>query len=83
MKFLIKWKNKPKYLKETRKLLEKFEQPKEMKMLFAAHYYVGDSTRGVMAVDVEDTAIIHKAFQMFEDYVKFKVTPILPLFGEE
>ncbi|MHA1480675.1 MAG: DUF3303 family protein, partial [Candidatus Thorarchaeota archaeon] len=50
---------------------------------FAAHYYVGDSTRGVMAVDVDDTAIIHKAFQMFEDYVKFKVTPILPLFGEE
>ena len=83
MRFLAKWKNKPKYLKETRKLLENFEQPKEMKVIFAAHYYVGDGTRGIMIVEVADARVMHKVFQQFEDYVTFKVTPILPLFGEE
>ena len=83
MKFLAKWRNKPKYLKETRKILEKFVQPKEMKMILAAHYYVGNSTRGIMVFEADDARIIHKAFQQFEDYVTFKVTPILPLFREK
>ena len=83
MRFLAKWKNKPKYLKETRKLLENFEQPKEMKVIFAAHYYVGDGTRGIMIVEVDDAGLQSKGYKKFKDYVTFKVTPILPLFGEE
>ncbi|MHA1930185.1 MAG: DUF3303 domain-containing protein [Candidatus Thorarchaeota archaeon] len=83
MRFLVKWRNKTKYLKETRKLLKDFKQPDELKTVFAAHYYVGKSTRGIMVVEFDDPLVLEKVLQPFADYVEFKVTPILPLFPAE
>ena len=83
MRFLIKWRNKTKYLKATRKLLKDFKQPEELKTVFAAHYYVGKGTRGIMVVEFDDPIVLQKTLQPFEDYVEFKVTPILPLFPIE
>lgn len=81
MKFLIEWHMKPKYRKEANKALEKFEQPKEMKTVFAAHHCVA-SNRGVAVVEAEDAGVIHKTLSVMLDYTNFKVTPILPLFPE-
>ncbi|MHA2026638.1 MAG: DUF3303 domain-containing protein [Candidatus Thorarchaeota archaeon] len=81
MKYLIEWKMKPKYRKEANKALEKFEQPKELKTVFAAHVCVA-SNRGVGVVETDDVKLIQKTLNPMLDYVNFKVTPILPLFPE-
>lgn len=83
MKFLVKWKTKTKYLKETRKLLKDFKQPDELKTVFEAHYYVGKGTHGIMVVEFDDPLVLQKALRPFADYTEFKVTPILPLFAIE
>ena len=57
MKFLIEWKMKPKYRKDSNKVLEKFEQPKELKTVFAAHVCVA-SNRGVAVVETDDVKLI-------------------------
>jgi hypothetical protein len=72
---------KPKYRKESQKAIEKFEQPKEVKTVFAAHFCVA-SNRGVAVVEVDDVKFIHKTLSPMLDFVNFKVTPILPLFPE-
>lgn len=79
MKFLIEWKIKPKYRKEANKALEKFEQPKEMKTVFAAHHCVA-STKGIAVVEAEDVEVINKTLSQMMDFTNFKVTPILPIF---
>lgn len=79
MKFLIEWLIKPKYRKEAAKVLEKFEQPKEVKTVFAAHFCVA-SQRGFAVVEAEDAEIIHKTLRPMLDYTNFNVTPVLPLF---
>ena len=81
MKYLIEWKMKPKYRKEANKAVENFEQPKEMKTVFAAHFCVA-SNRGVAVVDVDDVTLIHKTLSPMLDFVNFKVTPVLSLFPE-
>jgi len=79
VKFLIEWKIKPKYRKEAIKAVEKFEQPKEVKTVFAAHFCVG-AQRGIAVVEAEDVKFIHKTLSQMMDYTNFEVTPILPLF---
>ena len=81
MKYLIEWKMKPKYRKESIKVIEDFKQPKEVKTVFAAHFCVA-SNRGVAVVEVDDVKFIHKTLSPMLDFVNFKVTPILPLFSE-
>ena len=81
MKYLIEWKIKPKYRKEVNKVLEKFEQPKEVKTVFAAHNRVASST-GIAVVEVDDAALIQKTLSPMMDFANFKVTPILPIFPE-
>ncbi len=81
MKYLIEWKMKPKYRKESVKAIENFKQPKEVKTVFAAHFCVA-SNRGVAVVEVDDVKFIHKTLSPMLDFVNFKVTPILPLFSE-
>ena len=81
MKYLIEWKMKPKYRKESIKALEKFEQPKELKTVFAAHVCVA-SNRGVAIVETDDVKLIQKTLSPMLDFVNFKVTPVLPLFPE-
>ena len=81
MKYLIEWKMKPKYRKESIKAVENFKQPKEVKTVFPAHFCVA-SNRGVAVVEVDDVKLIHKTLSPMLDFVNFKVTPILPLFSE-
>ena len=81
MKFLIEWKMKPKYRKESNKALEKFEQPKDLKTVFAAHVCVA-SHRGLAVVETDDVKVIQKTLSPMLDFVSFKVTPVLPLFPE-
>ncbi|MHA1864413.1 MAG: DUF3303 domain-containing protein [Candidatus Thorarchaeota archaeon] len=81
MKFLIEWKVKPKYRKDANKALEKFEQPKTIKTIFAAHHCVA-SGKGIAVVEAEDAGVIHKTLSLMMDYTSFKVTPILPIFPE-
>ena len=81
MKYLIEWKMKPKYRKESIKATENFKQPKEVKTVFAAHFCVA-SNRGVAVVEVDDVKFIHKTLSPMLDFVNFKVTPVLPLFSE-
>ena len=81
MKFLIEWKIKPKYRREVNKVVEKFEQPKEVKSVFAAHHCVGAS-RGIAVVEADDAVLIQKTLSQLMDYTNFKVTPILPIFPE-
>ncbi len=79
MKFLIEWTIKPKYRKDAIKAVEKFEQPKEVKTVFAAHFCVA-SQRGIAVVEADDAEVIHKTLSQMLDYTNFNVTPILPLF---
>jgi len=79
VKFLVEWKIKPKYRKDAIKAVEKFEQPKEVKTVFAAHFCVG-AQRGIAVVETEDAELIHKTLRQMMDYTNFEVTPILPLF---
>ena len=79
MKFLIEWKIKSKYRRDAIKAAEKFEQPKEFKTVFAAHFCVG-SQRGIAVIEAEDAAVIHKTLSQMMDYTNFNVTPILPMF---
>jgi hypothetical protein len=72
---------KPKYRKESIKVIENFKQPKEVKTVFAAHFCVA-SSRGIAVVEVDDAKFIHKTLSPMLDFVNFKVTPILPLFSE-
>ncbi|MHA2351683.1 MAG: DUF3303 domain-containing protein [Candidatus Thorarchaeota archaeon] len=81
MKYLIEWKMKPKYRKESIKAIENFKQPKEVKTVFAAHFCVA-SNRGIAVVEVDDVKFIHKTLSPMLDFVNFKVTPVLPLFSE-
>ena len=81
MKFLIEWKIKPKYRQAANKALEKFEQPKELKTVFAAHNRVASST-GIAVVETDDAALIQKALSPMMDYTNFKVTPLRPIFPE-
>ena len=81
MRFLIEWEIKPKYRKDANKALEKFEQPKEVKTVFAGHYCVGAS-RGIAVIEADDAMIIHKTLSQMMDYTNFKATPILPMFPE-
>ena len=81
MKYLIEWKMKPKYRKESIKAIEDFKQPKEMKTVLAAHYCVA-SNRGVAVVDVDDVTLIHKTLSPMLDFVNFEVTPVMPLFPD-
>ena len=81
MKYLIEWKMKPKYRKESIKAIENFKQPKEVKTVFAAHFCVA-SSRGISVVEVDDVKFIHKTLSPMLDFVNFKVTPVLPLFSE-
>ncbi len=81
MKYLIEWKMKPKYRKESIKAIENFKQPKEVKTVFAAHFCVA-SSRGIAVVEVDDVKFIHKSLSPMLDFVNFKVTPVLPLFSE-
>ena len=81
MKFLIEWKIKPKYRKEAIKAVEKFEQPKEVTTVFAAHFCVG-AQRGIAVVEAEDVKFIHKTLRQMMEYTNFEVTPILPIFPE-
>ena len=81
MKYLIEWKMKPKYRKESTKAIEEFKQPKEVKTVFPAHFCVA-SNRGVAVVDVADPEIIHETLRPMLHFMNFTVTPILPLFPE-
>ena len=81
MKYLIEWKMKPKYRKESIKAVENFKQPKEVKTVFPAHFCVA-SNRGVAVVEVDDVKLIHETLSPMLDFVNFKVTPVLPLFSE-
>lgn len=81
VRFLIEWHIKPKYRKEAAKAIEKFEQPKELKTVFAAHNCVA-SNRGIAVVEAEDAKVIQKTFNPMLDYADFTVTPVLPLFPE-
>ena len=81
MKYLIEWKMKPEYRKESIKAIENFKQPKEVKTVFAAHFCVA-SSRGISVVEVDDVKFIHKTLSPMLDFVNFKVTPVLPLFSE-
>ena len=81
MKYLIEWKMKPKYRKESAKAVENFKQPKEVKTVFPAHFCVA-SNRGVAVVEVDDVKLIHETLSPMLDFVNFKVTPVLPLFSE-
>lgn len=81
MRFLIEWEIKPKYRQAANKALEKFEQPKEVKTIFAAHNRVASST-GIAVVEVDDVALIQKTLSPMMDFTNFKVTPIRPLFPE-
>jgi len=81
VRFLIEWEIKPKYRQAANKALEKFEQPKEVKTIFAAHNRVASST-GIAVVEVDDVALIQKTLSPMMDFTNFKVTPIRPLFPE-
>jgi len=81
VKFLIEWTIKPKYRKEVNKAVEKFEQPKEVKTVFAAHHCVAAS-RGIAVVEADNAQIIQKTLSILMDYTNFEVTPILPVFPE-
>ncbi|MHA1134917.1 MAG: DUF3303 domain-containing protein [Candidatus Thorarchaeota archaeon] len=81
MRFLIEWEIKPKYRQAANKALEKFEQPKEVKTIFAAHNRIASST-GIAVVEVDDVALIQKTLSPMMDFTNFKVTPIRPLFTE-
>ena len=81
MKFLIEWKIKPKYRQAVNKTIEKFDQPKEVKTIFAAHHCVGAS-RGIAVVEAEDAGFIQKTLSPMMDFGNFIVTPILPVFPE-
>ncbi|TET08644.1 MAG: DUF3303 domain-containing protein [Candidatus Thorarchaeota archaeon] len=81
MKFLIEWDMKPKYRKEAAKAIEKFQQPKEMKTVLAAHNCVA-SNRGIAVAEVDDVKVIQKTMSPLLDYVNFTVTPIIPLFPD-
>ena len=81
MKFLVEWTIKPKYRKEVNKIVEKFEQQKEVKTVFAAHHCVGAS-RGIAVVEADDAVFIQKELSQLMDYANFQVTPILPVFPE-
>ena len=81
MRFLIEWKIKPKYRQGANKALEKFEQPKEVKTIFAAHNRIASST-GIAVVETDDAAHIQKTLSPMMDFANFKVTPIRPLFPE-
>jgi len=81
VRFLIEWEIKPKYRQAANKALEKFEQPKGVKTIFAAHNRVASST-GIAVVEVDDVALIQKTLSPMMDFTNFKVTPIRPLFPE-
>jgi len=81
VKFLIEWKIKPKYRKEANKALEKFEQPKEVKTVFAAHHCVA-SNRGIAVVEADDAGVLHKSLSQMMEFTNFEVTPVLPIFPE-
>jgi len=81
VRFLIEWEIKPKYRQAANKALEKFEQPKEVKTIFAAHNRIASST-GIAVVEVDDVALIQKTLSPMMDFTNFKVTPIRPLFTE-
>ncbi len=81
MRFLIEWIIKPKYRKDANKALEKFQQPKEVKTVFAGHYCVA-SNRGIAVVEADDALIIHKTLSPMMEFTNFIVTPILPMFPE-
>ena len=81
VRFLIEWEIKPKYRKDANKALEKFEQPKEVKTIFAAHNRVASST-GIAVVEADDAMLIHNTLSPMMDFVNFKVSPIRPLFPE-
>jgi len=81
MKYLIEWNIKPEYRKEAAKAVENFEQPKELKTVFAAHNRVA-SNRGIAVIEVDDVKIIQKTFSPMLDFADFTVTPIIPIFPE-
>jgi len=81
VKYLIEWKMKPKYRKDVNKALENFEQPKELKTVFAAHHCVA-SNRGIAVVETDDVKLIHKTLSLLLDFMNFEVTPVLPIFPE-
>ena len=81
MKYLIEWEIKPKYRKEVNKILEKFEQAKEVKTVFAAHNRIASST-GIAVVEVDDPIFIQKTLNPLMDFTNFKVTPIRPVFSD-
>jgi len=81
VRFLIEWKIKPKYRKEANKALEKFEQPKEVKTVFAAHHCVA-SNRGIAVVEADDAGVLHKSLSQMMEFTNFEVTPVLPIFPE-
>ena len=81
MRFLVEWKIKPKYRQEVNKVVEKFEQQKEVKTVFAAHHCVAAS-KGIAVVEADDAKLIQKTLSQLMDYTNFKVTPILPVFPE-
>ena len=67
MRFLIEWKIKPKYRQEANKALEKFEQPKEVKTIFAAHNRIASST-GIAVVETDDAIHIQKTLSPMMDF---------------
>ncbi len=82
MKYLIEWHIKPKHREKAAKAIEKFQQPKELKTIFAAHNCVA-SNRGIAVVETDDIMAIQKTFSPMLDFTEFTVTPILPVFPEQ
>ena len=78
MKFLIEWKNKPEHRKTLLKLLKEYKQPEELKTIFPIHHCVG-SNRGIAIVEANKAEPIQQALGMFNDYIDYDVTPILPI----
>jgi hypothetical protein len=81
MKYLIEFYFKPEHRKDVSKVIEKFEQPEQVKTVFAAHTCVA-SNRGIGVVEVDNLAYIQKMAEPLLDFVELKVTPILPVFPE-
>ena len=67
--------------RRSSKAIEKFEQPEELKTVFAAHNRVA-SHRGVAVVEVDDVKVIQKTFNPMLDFADFTVTPLIPVFPE-
>ncbi len=79
MKFLIEWETRPQDRKTLLKLLrEEYNQPDEVKTIFAIHNYVA-SSRAIAIVETDSVEALQKMLDVFLDIVSYVITPLVPV----